>query len=158
MTSTGPNAKKLQKLEEDFNGGDPIDLAPYQKVLSLAGSMGFTTEDALEAALVTGTAENITLIADYMLLGESEKKKKYEKKKAESTKEVKLTPEQEKHIDELKNLHKQIQQEQFKIHQLEQELQERQEVTKTEKCAAFFQGIMADETITETETDAIETY
>jgi len=109
-------------------------------------------------ALVTGTAENITLIADYMLLGDTEKKRKYEKKKAESTKEVKLTPEQEKQIDELKNLHKQIQQEQFKIHQLEQELQERQEVTKTEKCGAFFQGIMADETITETETDAIENY
>lgn len=108
MTSTGPNAKKLQKLEEDFNGGDPIDLTPYQSVLALAGSMGFTTEDALEAALVTGTAENITLIADYMLLGESEKKKKYEKKKAESTKEVKLTPEQEKHIEELKKFHREV--------------------------------------------------
>ena len=92
----------------DFNGGDPIDLAPYQSVLALAGSMGFTTEDALEAALVTGTAENITLIADYMLLAQSEKKKKYEKKKAESTKEVKLTPEQEKHIEELKKYHQQV--------------------------------------------------
>merc|ERR1711920_572837 len=109
-------------------------------------------------ALVTGTAENITLIADYMLLAQSEKKKKYEKKKAESTKEVKLTPEQEKHIEELKKYHQQIQQEQFKIHQFEQEFTERQEVTKLEKCSAFLRGIIADEAITESETNAIDSY
>merc|ERR1712083_213521 len=68
------------------------------------------------------------------------------------------TPEQEKHIDELKKLHQQIQAEKFKIHQFEQELTERQEVTKLEKCTAFFRGVIADEAITESETASIEAY
>lgn len=54
--------------------------------------------------------------------------------------------------------HGQIQQEQFKIHQLEQEFTERQEVTKLEKMQAFLYGVIADEAITETETAAIDEY
>ena len=109
MTSTGgANAQRLKKLEQDFNGGDPIDLTPYQNVLGMAGSMGFNTEDALEAALITGTTENMQLITDYILAADTEKKKKYEKKKQESTKEVKLSPEQEKAIEELKKYHREV--------------------------------------------------
>eukprot|EP00483_Globobulimina_turgida_P000878 UN00879 len=157
MTSTG-STKKLTKLEDDFNGGIPIDLAPFQNVLALAGSMGFNTEDALEAALVTGTTENLQLITDYIFLSSEEKKKRYEKKKAESTKEVELTPEQEKHIEELKKYNQQIQQEHFKIETLEQELKERQTVTKLEKCVEFLRGIIADEVITDLEAEAMEIY
>ena len=107
MTATG-GSKKLRQLEIDFNGGDPIDLTPYQNVLAMAGSMGFNTEDALEAALVTGTKENIQLITDYIFLGKSEKKARYDKKKAEFVKEIKLTKPQEKAIEELKKLHREV--------------------------------------------------
>lgn len=107
MTSTG-NTRKLNKLEDDFNGGDPIDLTPYQNVLAQAGSMGFTTEDALEAAIITGTTDNLQLITDYIFLSENDKKKRYAKKKAESTKEIKLSPEQEKAIEELKKFHREV--------------------------------------------------
>ena len=108
FSTSGGNPKKLQQLEEDFNGGDPIDLTPYQNVLATAGGMGFNTEDALEAALVIGTVDNMQLITDYILLSAVDKKKKYEKKKAESSKEIKVTPEQEKHIEELKKLHREV--------------------------------------------------
>merc|ERR1719204_1121953 len=159
MTSTGgANAQRLKKLETDFNGGDPIDLTPYQNVLAMAGSMGFNTEDALEAALITGTTENMQLITDYILASDTEKKKKYEKKKQESTKEVKLSPEQEKAIEELKKYHREIQQEKHKIQQLEQELQARQAVTKLEKCVEFMRGIIADEVITDAEMEALTQY
>ena len=107
MTSSG-SSRKLAKLEEDFNGGDPIDLTPYQNVLAMAGSMGFNTEDALEAALITGTTENMQLITDYILSPKDEKKKKYEKKKKECQKEIELSPEQEKAIDELKKYHREV--------------------------------------------------
>mmetsp|Transcript_42154 Transcript_42154/g.37376 ORF Transcript_42154/g.37376 Transcript_42154/m.37376 type:complete len:253 (+) Transcript_42154:30-788(+) len=157
MTSTG-SSKKLQKLEDDFNGGDPIDLTPYQNVLAMAGSMGFNTEDALEAAIITGTKDNLQLITDYIFLGPDDKKKRYDKKKAESTKDIKLSPEQEKAIEELKKFHREIQQEQFKINQLEQELTERQAVTKLEKCVEYLRGIIADEVITDAETEALEKY
>eukprot|EP00483_Globobulimina_turgida_P012356 UN12379 len=157
MTSTG-STKKLSKLEADFNGGDPIDLTPFQNVLALAGSMGFNNEDTLEAALVTGTTENLQLITDYIFLSAEDKKKRYEKAKAESTKEVQLSPEQEKAIEELKKYNQQIQQEQFKINQLEQELTERQAVTKLEKCVEYLRGITADEGLTEDEAIAIDKY
>eukprot|EP01083_Nonionella_stella_P084536 234046_1 len=157
MTSMGAS-KKLKKLEEDFNGGDPIDLTGYQNVLAIAGSMGFNTEDCLEAALVTGTTENLQLITDYILASPDEKKKKYNKKKAESVKEIKLNPEQEKAIEELKRLNREIQQEQFKIHQLEEELQARQAVTKLEKLTEYVRGICADESVTETEATALDKY
>mmetsp|Transcript_68411 Transcript_68411/g.108630 ORF Transcript_68411/g.108630 Transcript_68411/m.108630 type:complete len:253 (+) Transcript_68411:80-838(+) len=157
MTATG-GGKKLSKLEDDFNGGDPIDLTPFQQVLALAGSMGFNTEDVLEAALVMGTTDNIGIIADYILLSDSEKKKRYDKKKQESQKEIQLSPEQEKNIDELKKLHREIQQENFKITQLQQELKERQAVTKLEKCVEYLRGIIADEAITEAESQALDKY
>ena len=74
----------------------------------MAGSMGFNTEDALEAALITGTTENMQLITDYILSPKDEKKKKYEKKKKECQKEIELSPEQEKAIDELKKYHREV--------------------------------------------------
>merc|ERR1712038_792870 len=95
---------------------------------------------------------------DYILAADVEKKKKYEKKKAECTKEIKLSPEQEKAIEELKKLNREIQQEQFKIHQLEQELTERQAVTKLEKCVEYLRGIIADEVITDVESEALDKY
>jgi len=159
MTSTGgANAQRLKKLEDDFNCGDPIDLTPYQNVLAMAGSMGFNSEVALEAALITGTTENMQLITDYILGSETEKKKKYEKKKQESTKEIKVSPEQEKAIDELKKLRREIQQEQHKLAQLDQEMTERKAVTKLEKCVEFMRGIIADEVITDAEMEALSAY
>jgi len=86
------------------------------------------------------------------------RQKKYEKKKAECSKEVKLSPEQEKAIEELKKYHREIQQEQFKVDQLEQELTERQAVTKLEKLVEYLRGITADEAVTEVEAEALDKY
>eukprot|EP00485_Elphidium_margaritaceum_P007496 CAMPEP_0202690544 /NCGR_PEP_ID=MMETSP1385-20130828/5496_1 /ASSEMBLY_ACC=CAM_ASM_000861 /TAXON_ID=933848 /ORGANISM="Elphidium margaritaceum" /LENGTH=248 /DNA_ID=CAMNT_0049345815 /DNA_START=26 /DNA_END=772 /DNA_ORIENTATION=+ len=156
MTTTG--GKKLVRLERDFNGGDPIDLTPYQGVLALAGNMGFNTEDALEAALVTATTDNMQLVTDYMFLGQAERNKKYEKRKQECVKEEKLTPEQAKHIEELKKYHREIQQEKQKIEQLQQELRERTAVTPLKKCVEYLRGIIADEVITGAEAEALDAY
>mmetsp|Transcript_31557 Transcript_31557/g.51083 ORF Transcript_31557/g.51083 Transcript_31557/m.51083 type:complete len:249 (+) Transcript_31557:70-816(+) len=156
MTTTG-GGKKLSRLELDFNGGDPIDLTPYQNLLASAGNMGFNTEDALEAALVTGTT-NLQMITDYLFLSQSDKNKKYEKRKKECVKEVKLSPEQEKYIEELKRHHREIQQEKQKIEQLQQELKERTAVTEVEKCVEFMRGIVADESITGAESEALDKY
>merc|ERR1712228_1032551 len=94
---------------------------------------------------------NMQLITDYILSGKEEKTK-------ECQKEIELSPEQEKAIEELKKYHREIQQENFKIAQLEQELKERQEVTKLEKCVEFMRGIIADEVITDVETEALTKY
>merc|ERR1711997_913906 len=58
----------------------------------------------------------------------------------------------------IKKLNREIQQEQFKIHQLEQELTERQAVTKLEKCVEYLRGIIADEVITDVESEALDKY
>jgi hypothetical protein len=42
-------------LENDFNGGQPFDLAPYQKALDSLVDMSFTRVEAMEALLITGT-------------------------------------------------------------------------------------------------------
>ena len=106
---TSSNALHLRKLEIDFNGGDPMDLSPYQNVLSIAANMGFSAEESLEAALVKNTTDNLQLITDYLLSDEPVKKKFYNKRKAELAKSVKLSPEQELRIDELKKLHREVQ-------------------------------------------------
>eukprot|EP01083_Nonionella_stella_P160221 523513_1 len=68
----------MNRLKNDFNGGETIDLGPYSEILSAALSMGFSTTDALEAALVCGTTDDIDLICDYLLLPDAEKKNAYQ--------------------------------------------------------------------------------
>ena len=59
------------------NNGDPIDLAPYQYILSTFTSLSWDTADVLEAAVVGQTKDNAQLIADYMVSNAEEKQKKY---------------------------------------------------------------------------------
>lgn len=105
MTSSG---NKFRRLEEDFNDGDPIDLSQYRNVLTFTGSMGFTAEDAVEASLVLQTTDNLQQITDYLLSPEQEKQKSYMKRKAECQLASRISPEQEKRIDELKRLHREV--------------------------------------------------
>jgi len=146
------------QLEQDFNDGLPLNLLPFQKVLTDASNMGFSTTDILEAALVCDTKDNLQQITDYLLSDASEKKKQYEKRRQQMLKEVQIAPEKEKIIDDLKRLKRELQQEKQKQSQLQQELKERKQVTKLELYQEFLRGIIADEIITDKEESELQKY
>lgn len=140
MTATG-GSKKLNRLEKDFNDGDPIVLTKYQSILSQAANMGFKTEDALEAALVSDTTEDMQKVMNYIFLSDKEKKKQYTKRKAECKKVENVSPEKEKTIEQLKKLLRDIETEKEKTKQLKQELKERKDVSKLDLFCEFVRGI-----------------
>jgi len=88
MTQTGGDDKKLRLLEQDFNNGDPLDLIQYQSILSEVANMGFSSSDALEAALVCNTNNNIEAITDYILDNDNNKKKTLQSKKRRINKKI----------------------------------------------------------------------
>jgi vacuolar-type H+-ATPase subunit I/STV1 len=148
----------LKRLERDFNDGDPINLLPFQQVLSEASNMGFATYDIVEAALICDTKDNLQAITDYLLSDSNEKKKQYDKKKQSMQKEVSIAPEKEKIIDDLKRLLRELQQEKQKQSQLQQELKERKQVTKLELYQEYLRGIIADEIINDKEHQSLDQY
>jgi len=156
--TTGGDDKKLRQLEQDFNNGDPLDLIQYQSILSEVANMGFSTTDALEAALVCNTNNNIEAITDYLLDTDNNKKKRYNQKKEELSKKFDVSTEKQKLLEEVQRLNQILQQELQKQNQLKQELMERKEVTKLDKLVEFLRGIVADEIITDKELESLEQY
>ncbi len=60
----------LKRLEEDFNGGDPFDLAPFQECLDYMAALRFNQNDALEGCLVCDTIHK-GYVMDYLLSEDS---------------------------------------------------------------------------------------
>lgn len=148
----------LKRLEEDFNGGDPLDLQDFKTILEQASPLGFATADVIEAALVLGTTKSLQELTDYLLASTKEKKIQYEKAKEKASKEIKIPPEKQKLIDEIRRLKNYILQEKQKQQQLEDELKERKNVKKLDKYSEFLRGIVADEIITQREQAALNAY
>ena len=71
------NESQYVKLKNDLNDGNDIDLSKYCKLFKLSTSVGFTQTDILEAALVTDTTDDMSIVTDYLLLSPSLKQQRY---------------------------------------------------------------------------------
>lgn len=155
VTPGGPKSF-MEQLQDDFNFGQPFDMVQYQEHISMLAAMGFNTEEAMEALVIT---ENKGIEGALELLFQQDKSIRL-KRRQEAMVRLNRQLVQPSHngaekeqkassnAGELTSLRRQIENERQRRQKVEQEIASDRAAERLNLYKEFIRGITADETIT----------
>jgi Zinc finger, C3HC4 type (RING finger)/UBA-like domain len=136
----------MEQLQDDFNHGEPYDMSLYQHHLQMLASMGFTSDQGMEALVITG---NRGIEAALELLFQNDASIKAKRREESKQKQRRFVPQVSiqsgNGADGSSGMR--LQQESVSRRRVEAELKAERAAMRLNLYAAFVRGITAGESI-----------